>query len=77
MICLVTFSYAQSSCYSELKGDTLTIGNRLVERKFVWNGGNLMTYSLCDKVNGKTNLTASLMPDFVILKDAKSGMDGT
>ena len=53
MICLVTFSYAQSSCYSELKGDTLTIGNRLVERKFVWNGGNLMTYSLCDKVNGK------------------------
>ena len=36
-----------------------------------------MTYSLCDKVNGKTNLTASLMPDFVILKDAKSGMDGT
>lgn len=77
MICLVTFSFAQSFCYSELKGDTLTIGNRLIERKFVWNGGNLMTYSLCDKANGNTNLSVSLTPDFFISKDVRSGTNGT
>ena len=76
MICLVTFSFAQGFCFSELKGDTLTIGNRLIERKFVWNGGNLMTYSLCDKVNGNTNLSVSLTPDFFISKDVKSGTNG-
>lgn len=77
MTCLATFSSAQSFCYSELKGDTLTIGNRLIERKFVWNGGNLMTYSLCDKANGNTNLSVSLTPDFFISKDVKSGTNGT
>lgn len=77
MTCLATFSSAQSFCYSKLKGDTLTIGNRLIERKFVWNGGNLMTYSLCDKANGNTNLSVSLTPDFFISKDVKSGTNGT
>ena len=68
---------AQESCYSTLKGDTLIIGNNLLERKFVWNGGNLMTYSLSDKENGKTTLTASLTPDFFISRDVKAGTGGT
>ena len=50
---IATPACAQETCYSTLKGDTLVIGNTLIERKFVWNGGNLMTYSLSDKRMGK------------------------
>lgn len=74
---IATPACAQETCYSTLKGDTLVIGNTLIERKFVWNGGNLMTYSLSDKKNGKTNMAASLTPDFFISKDVKAGTDGT
>ncbi len=49
--------YAQKTCYSELKGDTLVIGNECIERKFIWNDGNLVTYSLSDKANRKTTFT--------------------
>lgn len=69
-------SYAQKTSYGKLVGDTLTIGNSLIERKFVWNGGNLMTYSLSDKANGKTTVSASLTPDFFISKDEKVGTGG-
>ena len=40
--------------YASLKSDTLYIGNSFIERKFLWNGGNLITYSVEDKLNGKT-----------------------
>lgn len=43
---------AQKSYYSRLEKDTLTIGNSLIERKFIWNQGNLITYSLTDKTSG-------------------------
>ncbi len=67
---------AQDTCYSRLEGDTLAMGNTLVERKFVWNGGNLMTYSLTDKQTGKTHLQASLGPDFIATQDAsRAGTD--
>lgn len=68
--------YAQNSCYSELKGDTLVIGNSMIERKFIWNGGSLMTYTLSDKVNNKVNQTISLEPDFVITKGVKIASEG-
>ena len=45
--------HAQDTCYGRLKNDTLTIGNSLVERTFLWNGGNIITYRLTDKSNGK------------------------
>ena len=35
--------HAQDTCYGRLKNDTLTIGNSLVERTFLWNGGNIIT----------------------------------
>lgn len=46
--------HAQDACYGRLKNDTLTIGNSLVERTFLWNGGNIITYRLTDKSNGKS-----------------------
>jgi hypothetical protein len=45
--------YAQNSCYSRLRGDTLIIGNHQIERTFIWNNGNLITYSLTNKATGK------------------------
>lgn len=36
--------HAQDTCYGLLRNDTLTIGNNLVERTFLWNGGNIITY---------------------------------
>lgn len=52
--------------YSCLTGDTLVVGNIFMERKYVWNGGNLMTFSLTDKKTGTIHRMKSLRPDFVI-----------
>ena len=61
--------YAQHSSYSRLQNDTLTIGNKLLERKFLWNNGNLITYSLTDKSSGQCWLNQTKSPDFRISKD--------
>lgn len=61
--------YPQQDYYSRLENDTLIIGNNLIERKFVWNKGNLITYSLTDKASGHTWLNKTKSPDFRISKD--------
>lgn len=61
--------------YSRLVGDTLVIGNRMIERKFVWNGGNLMTYSLENKEAGTVRKNVELRPDFSISKADGAGTD--
>ena len=58
--------HATDDCYSRMDGDTLTIGNSCIERKFVWNGGNLMTYSINDKISGKVHYSSNPVPDFVM-----------
>ena len=68
-------SVAGPGSYASLDGDTLVIGNSLIERKFVWNGGNLMTYSLTDKKTGVTHYSADLRPDFSVVKGAGAGTD--
>ena len=42
---IVVSAFAQKTYYCQQEGDTLIIGNDQIERKFIWNGGNLMTYS--------------------------------
>lgn len=74
---LLTFSllsqgYSQNGCYSRLENDTLTIGNALIERKFLWNNGNLITYSLTDKTSGQCWLNRAKAPDFRISKDTNT-----
>ena len=64
-------AFAQDDCYSRLRNDTLTIGNSRIERKFVWNGGNLVTYSLTDKSSGQVWLNRTPAPDFEIPGDAE------
>lgn len=64
------------SYYSLLRGDTLYIGNSLVERKFVWNGGNLITLSLKNKQNGQVWMNEKLVPDFYIPKQNQLALNG-
>jgi len=61
--------YSQNSYYSRLENDTLVIGNASVERKFIWNKGNLITYSLTDKSSDHCWLNKTKSPDFRISKD--------
>lgn len=67
---------AQDTCYGRLKNDTLTIGNSLIERKFLWNNGNIKTYSLTNKANGQTWLNGNPTPDFRVTKDLPEAQNG-
>ncbi len=64
------------SCYATLKGDTLYIGNNLIERKFVWNGGNLITFSLGNKQNGQVWMNKNKVPDFYVPKQDQYASNG-
>ena len=65
-------AFPQEGCYSRLRNDTLTIGNSRIERRFVWNGGNLMTQSLTDFSSGQVWTSRSLTPDFKVAGDTRS-----
>ncbi len=54
--------------YSSLKNDTLYVGNNLIERKFIWNEGNVITYSVEDKLNRKIWINKNKRADFYIPK---------
>lgn len=58
-----------SSTYAYLDADTLVIGNNLVERTMLWNGGNLKTLKLKDKSGDKEWVNHSLLPDFYICQN--------
>lgn len=60
---------AQHGPYSRFEKDTLVIGNSSIERKFVWNGGNLITHSLIDKSSGQMWFNKLTTPDFQVSKE--------
>ena len=60
---------AEDGYYSRLIKDTLVVGNKWIERKFLWNNGDLITYSLTDKSTNQTWLNRLKTPDFEITKD--------
>ena len=64
--------------YARLQGDTLLVlGNGFLERRFKWNGGNLMTLSLEDRTTGATHRTVRPVPDFVFTQNAaEAGVEG-
>ena len=72
MLLCGTSAFPQEGCYSRLQNDTLTIGNSRIERRFVWNGGNLMTQSLTDFSSGQVWTSRSLTPDFLVAGDTRS-----
>lgn len=60
--------YAQERPYAHLQGDTLRLGNALVERTFLWNGGDLKTIALTHKETGTVRPVGNSRPDFIIGK---------
>ncbi|WP_240183084.1 alpha-galactosidase [Pedobacter jeongneungensis] len=69
LITVVTPCLAQDGCYSRLNKDTLTIGNQFIERKFIWNKGNIVTYSLSDKMGQRVWFNRNKKPDFSVQAD--------
>lgn len=74
--CAVLPLAAQQTCYFRRDGDTLTMGNALIERRFVWNDGNLMTVDLRDKAHAKSFASVTLRPDFSLTDKAPKATGG-
>jgi alpha-galactosidase len=62
--------YAGRQCYAYVSGDTLKIGNAVVERAFLWNNGALKTVALINKRHGTMLRAIGANADFVISKTA-------
>lgn len=67
---LLVCAPASAACYGTLRGDTLFIGNDVMERLFVWNNGNLITRKVIDKVHGRTLLSGANEPDCYLVNGA-------
>lgn len=67
---------ASGNCYGSLKNDTLYIGNQCVERTFLWNGGNLKTLRLENKLSGWCENTYSNQPDLIITRNTDAASNG-
>ena len=62
----VAIGASAGDCYSILSGDTLKMGNSLIERVYLWNNGHLITCRVTDKVSGKTLVSSGNAPDFTV-----------
>lgn len=60
-----------SSCRAIQRGDTLILGNSLIQRTYLFQGGTLSSLSVEDKRSGKRWALANKTPDFVL--PAKTG----
>lgn len=65
---LLCHTAASAVCYGTLRGDTLYVGNDVVERQFLWNGGNLITRKVTDKRHGNVLLSTAAEPDCYLVK---------
>lgn len=51
-------------CKASFRNDTLTITNSRIERKWAWNGGNVIPVSMTDKTTGRVLLFEDKTPSF-------------
>lgn len=72
-LALVASMQTPSGCYVQLDKDTLKMGNSLVERAFIWNGGHLQTVSLTNKTTGKVSVSSGRKPDLCFTEDSNTG----
>lgn len=70
---LSVFCSARERPYASLQGDTLRLGNALIERTFLWNDGDLQTVALKDKRNGIVRPVSNARPDFILGKSKGEG----
>ena len=64
------------SCFARMDADTLSIGNGHIVRRFLWNGGDLMTLSLEDRDNGRVYPVRKKSPDFIFTGKPAKASDG-
>lgn len=71
MLSTMTLSsaHADGQSYAIRHNDTLKIGNDLIERAFLWNGGALKTIHLINKRQSTVIPAKGNVPDFVMVKD--------
>lgn len=83
---LLLFLAASAACfsradekrgYAHLKADTFCIGNDRIERKFLWNGGNLITLTLTDKINNQVWENQAKTADFYVPQQKQEATKGS
>ena len=72
----ILFSLNIHPYYVAIESDTLYIGNDLIERKFLWNNGNLITISIEDKMGKQLWINQRETPDFFIPQQNQNAMSG-
>lgn len=59
---------SQAHGFAEMSGDTLRMGNDHIERVFLWNGGDLKTVAVINKLSGEVMRSKGSQPDFLLVK---------
>lgn len=59
---------SQAHGFAEMSGDTLRMGNDHIERVFLWNGGDLKTVAVINKLSGEVMHSKGSQPDFLLVK---------
>ena len=52
-----------NSCYAKIENDTLYLGNDFIERKYIWNDGNLIHFSIENKRSHQVFKLTNSEPD--------------
>jgi len=52
-----------NSCYAKIENDTLYLGNDFIERKYIWNEGNLINFSIENKLSKQVFQLKNSEPD--------------
>ncbi len=66
----------EAKCYAHLSADTLYVGNRLIERAFLWNGGNVINSFVKDKRTGRMFVNGSSEPALAVGQPFGKALDG-
>lgn len=69
-------SLPHGQCYAKLENDTLYIGNSLIERAFLWNGGNVANAFMKDKCTGRVFRNESCEPALAVGQPFTKASDG-
>jgi alpha-galactosidase len=64
-------------CSARLEGDTLILENSFIARRFLWNDGNIKTWSVEDKTSKRIWRCGALRPDMSFPGTDEKGQKGT
>ena len=65
------------ACRAILEADTLRLSNSLIERTFLWNGGDLINLAVKDLKTGRVFLNKSSEPSLVVTAEPVRATEGT